>query len=95
MNSLQQEYDYGRKWSLAKIQAKGWSLKSVVKEERDEAHEYAIEGKWQKFIKEGREIKYFKATKTGIIREDVVYNWTKGNLSCSHVKSFNPLYFLE
>ncbi|MAD25887.1 MAG: hypothetical protein CMO44_17130 [Verrucomicrobiales bacterium] len=95
MNSLQKEYDYGRKWPLSKMEANGWKLVSVVKEHRDEPHEYATEGKWEEFMKNGQKIKYFKATETSVIREDIVYNWSKGNRYCSHVKSFNPIIMLD
>ena len=95
MNSLQKEYDHGRKWPLSKMEANGWSLISVQKERRKEPHTYITEGKWEEFTKDGRKIKYFKAIETDIIREDIVYNWSKGNFYCSHVKTFNPVLFLN
>jgi len=95
MDSLQQEYDYGRKWSLSKIEAKGWSLISVQKEHRKEPHTYITKGTWEEFVKDGRKIKYFKAIETDIVREDIVYNWSKGKFYCSHVKTFNPVVILN
>lgn len=95
MNCLEKEYDHGRKWPLSKIEAKGWRLLSVSKQQRMEPHTYIVEGKWEEFVKDGRHIKYLKAIESDVVRQDIVYNWSKGDLYCSHVKTFNPYIILK
>ena len=95
MNQLEREYDHGRKWPLSRIEAKGWRLLSVRKQQRTEPHTYIVEGEWEEFVKDGRRIKYFKAKESDVVREDIVYNWSKDNFYCSHVKSFNPYLILN
>ena len=95
MNCLEKEYDHGRKWSLSKIEAKGWRLLSVKQQLRTEPHTYIVEGKWEEFVKDGRRIKYFKAIESDVVRQDIVYNWNKGDFYCSHVKTFNPYTILN
>lgn len=95
MNSLEKEYDHGRKWPLSRLEAKGWHLRSVQKTQRMLPHTYIVEGEWDEFFKDGRKIKYLKALESDVVREDIVYNWTKGNFGCSHVKTFNPILMLK
>tara|TARA_B100000963_G_scaffold187748_1_gene163409 strand:+ start:20000 stop:20287 length:288 start_codon:yes stop_codon:yes gene_type:complete len=95
MNALEQEYDHGRKWPLSKIKEQGWQLSKVTKDERKEPHTYIVKGKWEEFKKEGRLIKFLKATETDTVRDDIVYLWKKGQFACSHVKTFNPIAILN
>ena len=95
MNRLEKEFNHGRKWPLCNIEAKGWRLLSVKKEHRKEPHTYIVEGKWEEFVKDGRRIKYLKAIESDIVREDIVYNWSKDKCYCSHVKTFNPCLILN
>ena len=94
MNQLEREYDHGRKWPLSRIEAR---MALAVGEEaaETEPHTYIVEGEWEEFVKDGRRIKYLKAKESDVVREDIVYNWSKDNFFCSHVKTFNPYLILN
>jgi len=95
MNSLEQEYDYNRKWSLKSVQNLGWELIRIEKEILKEPYYYATETKKKTFIKNGVEIEYTEVLARGVKRHNITYLWKKNNKYCSHVKSFNPIAILE
>lgn len=96
MNTLEQEYDYNRIWSLKAVQKLGWELIRVNKEMLKEPYYYATEVRKKPYLgKDGIEREYTEVLATGVKRYNITYLWKKSNAYCAHVKSFNPIAILE
>lgn len=83
------------KWPLEPIEAQGWELQKIEKEELDPPHMYLKSFEWKEFKRDEETIKYKHPLQVDIVHHYITYTWKKGDFVCNHVESFNPVAVLD